>query len=129
MKLTTELTYRDKNFLLSASSNGIFIDLFSINGWLLQLFAVDILLAHESLVGSLVLAYPVIMALELCALALVAYVDYRKFLVYSFIIRALLVVGMLISAYHQTFRLSCQFCITQHSSSTLPDCMSVGRLS
>jgi hypothetical protein len=80
MKLTTELTYRDKNFLLSASSNGIFIDLFSINGWLLQLFAVDILLAHESLVGSLVLAYPVIMALELCALALVAYVDYRKFL-------------------------------------------------
>jgi hypothetical protein len=103
MKLTTELTYRDKNFLLSASSNGIFIDLFSINGWLLQLFAVDILLAHESLVGSLVLAYPVIMALELCALALVAYVDYRKFLVYSFIIRALLVVGMLISAYHQTF--------------------------
>ena len=103
MKLFTELTYRDKNFLLSASSNGIFIDLFSINGWLLQVFAVDILLAHESLVGSLVLAYPIIIALELCALALVAYVDYRKFLFYSFIIRALLVVGMLISAYHQTF--------------------------
>jgi hypothetical protein len=101
MKSTTELSYRDKNFLLSASSNGIFIDLFSINGWLLQIFAVDILLAHDALVGSLVLAYPIIMALELCALAFVAYVDYRKFLFYSFATRGLLVVGMLITAYHQ----------------------------
>jgi hypothetical protein len=102
MKSTTKLTYRDKNFLRSASSNGIFVDLFSINGWLLQIFAVDILLAHDTLVGSLVLAYPIIMVLELCALALVACVDYRKFLFYSFAIRGLLVVGMLITAYRQT---------------------------
>jgi hypothetical protein len=97
MKSTTKsvsLTSRDRSFVLSASSNGVFIDLFSINGWLLQIFAVQILITHKSLVDSLVLAYPVVMVLELCALALVSYVDYRKLLFVSFGIRSLLVVAM-----------------------------------
>ena len=57
------LGHHDRDFLLSASSNGIFIDLFSINGWLLQIFAVQILLTHKSLINSLVLAYPLDRAL------------------------------------------------------------------
>lgn len=102
MKSTTKsvsLTSRDRSFVLSASSNGVFIDLFSINGWLLQIFAVQILITHKSLVDSLVLAYPVVMVLELCALALVSYVDYRKLLFVSFGLRSLLVAAMLIPAY------------------------------
>jgi hypothetical protein len=91
--------HHDRDFLLSASSNGIFIDLFSINGWLLQIFAVQILLTHKSLVDSLVLAYPIVMILELFALLLPAYINYQKLLIASFALRSLLVVAMLIPAY------------------------------
>jgi hypothetical protein len=98
MKSNTELARREKLFLLSASSNGIFIDLFSINGWLLQIFAVDILLSHHAVVESLVLAYPVVVALELCALAIVGYVHYRTLLLYAFALRSLLVLALLLTS-------------------------------
>jgi hypothetical protein len=102
MKSTTRsasLTSGDRSFLLSASSNGIFINLFSINGWLLQIFAVQILTFHKSTIDSLVLAYPAVMLFELSALALSAYFNPIRLLFASFVLRSILVVAMLIPAY------------------------------
>jgi hypothetical protein len=101
MKSTTEVSFTgsEKSFLLSASSNGIFIDLFSLNGWLLQIFVVDVLMKHKSLIDSLVLIYPIVMVLELCALTLLALVPYRKLLFISFALRSLFAIALLILAY------------------------------
>jgi len=72
------------NVVTAASANGIFIDLFSPNGWLLQIFVVSALDSFRNTLAPIIVAYPLIILVELISIALVDLIGSQRALVLAY---------------------------------------------